>query len=273
MSNFQLPTGRARPVVKLSAGDPRRHTLMVGRLSLQIGDAPVDLELAVPPGPVAAEDLMPVFQGLTNLVVSRGVEKAAASGRTVSCRAGCGACCRQVVPISEPEARDLARVVDAMPAGRQAHVRARFDAALAQLEPTGLLDRAQDLKPEEIAAFGLEWFAQAVACPFLEDEACSIHPDRPLACRQYLVTSPAENCRTPSRETIEMVALPGDPAAALRQASGKSWLPLVVALRVAAGPPAPRRDRTAPEILKDVIGRLGTEAGARSSPMPSGPAS
>ncbi len=261
MSQSRSSSGKARGVVKLSAGNPKWQTLMVGRVALRIGDEPVELELAVPPGAMATEDLMPIFQGLTNLVVSIGVERAEASGRTISCCAGCGACCRQVVPISVPEARDLARVVNQMPAERQAHVRARFDAALAMLEPTGLLDRAQDVKPDEAAAFGLDWFAQKVACPFLEDEACSIHPDRPLACRQYLVTSPAENCSAPSRDTIEMVTLPGDPSDALLSASrsetGKSWLPLVMALRVAADLPPSRRSRMAPDILQDVIGRLG----------------
>jgi Fe-S-cluster containining protein len=37
-------------------------------------------------------------------------------------------------------------------------------------------------------------------CPFLEDESCSIHPDRPLVCREYLVTSPAELCAGPRRK-------------------------------------------------------------------------
>jgi Fe-S-cluster containining protein len=43
-------------------------------------------------------------------------------------------------------------------------------------------------------ALGLDYFRLGIACPFLEDESCSIHPYRPSACREYLVTSPAENC-------------------------------------------------------------------------------
>jgi hypothetical protein len=35
----------------------------------------------------------------------------------------------------------------------------------------------------------VRYFLQGVACPFLEAESCGIHPDRPLACREYLVTS------------------------------------------------------------------------------------
>ncbi|HEY5241787.1 MAG TPA: YkgJ family cysteine cluster protein [Polyangiaceae bacterium] len=30
---------------------------------------------------------------------------------------------------------------------------------------------------------------ETVSCPFLEEESCSIHPDRPPICREYLVTS------------------------------------------------------------------------------------
>ena len=50
-----------------------------------------------------------------------------------------------------------------------------------------------------------EYFSQQIACPFLEDESCSIHPSRPVACREYLVTSPAEHCSTATGENIENV--------------------------------------------------------------------
>ena len=45
-------------------------------------------------------------------------------------------------------------------------------------------------------------------CPFLEEESCSIHPDRPLVCREYLVTSPAELCAGPTQEGVTPVAVP-----------------------------------------------------------------
>jgi hypothetical protein len=59
-----------------------------------------------------------------------------------------------------------------------------------------------------------------------------------------------------------MVRLGGDPSQALLKAgradTENGWLPLVLALRFVAEAPPPRRDRTGPEILRDVIGRLGT---------------
>ncbi len=249
---------------RLSAGDPERESLAAGRVTVVISGEPVELELVVQADPVAIEDVLPIFQGLSDLFVSRGVARAEAEGRTISCRAGCGACCRQLVPVSEPEARDLARVVEAMPEPRRSHVRARFDAALEALAPTGLLKRAMQPKQGEAPQLGMDYFGQGVACPLLEDEACSIHPDRPLACREYLVTSPAENCRAPSAATIEMIKLGGDPSLALikagRAETENGWMPLVLALRFADQAPPSRRDRAGPEILRDVIGRLSGSA-------------
>ena len=49
----------------------------------------------------------------------------AARGEAISCKAGCGACCRQLVPVSETEAHHLRDVVEAMPEPRRAAVTAR----------------------------------------------------------------------------------------------------------------------------------------------------
>ena len=37
---------------------------------------------------------------------------------------------------------------------------------------------------------GREYFQLGIPCPFLEEESCSIYHDRPITCREYLVTSP-----------------------------------------------------------------------------------
>jgi Fe-S-cluster containining protein len=174
-------------------------------------------------------------------------------GRSVSCRAGCGACCRQLVVISLAEARILAEVVAAMPAERQAIVRARFAAALAQLEAVGLLDRSEPLGSRHFIlplpaenvpvtlALAVRYWQEQIACPFLEDESCSIHPDRPLVCREYLVTSPAERCKRLYQEPIDTIELPVHvtPAmvAVVRKSAGVPLeaIPLVLALEWAEG--------------------------------------
>ncbi len=253
--------------LKLSAPGRGADAQLTGRVVLMLGSVPVEVELAVPQGPVGYEDVLPILQQLTDFLVDREAAATEATGRAISCRAGCGACCRQMVPISQAEARALVRLVAALPEPRRSAVRARFDAALGALDAAGLLaaiDAAREVETTDADALGMSYFRAGVPCPFLEDEACSIHPDRPLACRQYLVTSPALNCRTPSPATIVRVPLPTRPSQALLvadgQASGVGWMPLVYALTYDDQVPPEPPTQSAPELLRAVFSRLAETA-------------
>lgn len=186
---------------------------------MKIGDQVVDAKVRLPKGPVRVQDLLPIFYGVTNAVVSVGEDSVKAAGKEISCRAGCGACCRQPVPISQSEARFIAALVAEMPEERRQHVQQRFADVQAQLEAAGDWEGARDFQQlgseEARVEFGLKYFHAGIACPFLEEESCSIHQYRPAACREYLVTSPAENCKSPGPETIRMVALARKPSIVL----------------------------------------------------------
>lgn len=242
-------------VVRLSAAPSDGGPTATGRVVLEVGGERIPVEMTVPAGPVAVEDLLPIVHGLSSLFATRATARAEAEGREISCRAGCGACCRQLVPVAPAEARALARLVETMPEPRREGVRRRFDAALDILEPLGLMERL-DQNRDDRQAIARAYFAADVACPFLEDEACSIHADRPLSCREYLVTSPPDLCATLS-PGIEKVTLEARPSLALLNADLRDgWLPLVLSLvQDAQAPPSPR-DRPAADILKEVIGSL-----------------
>lgn len=261
-----MSTGRGAPdgVIRLSAAPADGAPVATGRVTLAIGRERIPVEMSVPAGRVAVEDVLPILHGLSSLFADRATARAEAKGHPVSCRAGCGACCRQLVPVAPAEARALARLVEAMPKPRRERVRRRFDAALDVLEPLGLMERL-DRAPRDRRAVGREYFAAGVACPFLEDEACSIHPDRPLSCREYLVTSPPELCADLS-PGIEEAPLEARPSLALLQADLRDgWLPLVLSLVQAEQTPPSPRDRPAAQILKDVFGGLqGTDGASRS---------
>src|SRR5215212_2353352 len=87
-------------------------------------------------------DVMPALQGLVNAVVEAAEAGLTKSGRAISCRKGCGACCRQLVPISRTEGEALLALVEAMPKERRKVVRARFAEADAHITAAGLADRA-----------------------------------------------------------------------------------------------------------------------------------
>jgi Fe-S-cluster containining protein len=183
------------------------------RLNLRFRDGAFSAGVEVPEGPIRAVDLLPMLHELNDALIGVAVAEAESQGRRVSCRAGCGACCRQIVPISEIEARYLADLIAAMPNEQRERVTARFSDVVAKLSASGLLEVPSD--PGERHRLGMDYFRLGLPCPFLENESCSIHDHRPASCREYLVTSPAANCSAPTGENIQMVELPAKLSLAL----------------------------------------------------------
>lgn len=235
---------------------------ITGKGTLRISGLQVELEITVPAGPVRPTQMLPIFQQLANTIVSVGVKEAEAAGAQISCTKGCGACCRQLVPIAESEAHQLHALVEALPESRRTTIRARFAEAKARLQASGLHD--QLLFPGQLTIdarqqLGLTYFQQGIACPFLEEESCSIHPDRPLACREYLVTSPSAHCAEPSAETVQCVAIPGSVSQAVRTLAftrEMNWVPLILAVDWAAEHPDQTPARPGPEWLQAVFQQL-----------------
>lgn len=219
---------------------PEENEWVTGEVSLLIEGNPLDMKMTVPAKPVKPQRMLPVFQQMANSFVELGVDAAAAEGEQISCKKGCGACCRQPVPLAEIEAYQLAELVENMPEPRRSEVKKRFDEAFRHFSEIGWYERLSEaaaLSQKEQEAVVLEYFREGIACPFLEDESCSIHPDRPVACREYLVTSPAENCASPSAEGVRMIRLPVKPSKTLmklgqkKQIRGINFIPMTLALK------------------------------------------
>jgi Fe-S-cluster containining protein len=142
-----------------------------------------------------------------------------------------------MVPISVTEARELPSLIASLDEAHRDRVTARFKDAICSLQANGLWDRLQNLATlprEERNALCEEYFSKGIPCPFLEHESCSIHENRPLICRQYLVTSPASHCRKPGAETISRVPLAANVFQALRHVEAQDQdrprvVPLVLA--------------------------------------------
>lgn len=242
--------------------------------------AKIECSAELPEGPVRPQVLLPVLQDLSSAIGEIVVRNAEQVGRPVSCRAGCGACCRQLVPISAAEAQALAEWLDGQPEERQAVLRERFRQAAARLEETGIAAELRAIRwqrrdRESTHELGMRYFALGVACPFLEEEQCTIHPIRPLRCREYFVVSPAAHCADPAHHEIVNV----EPSVLLSRlvsrwdAKGEPQQPpelIVLAMleewsasaTPATGEP-PRR--TAPELLQEFLSALTQDAQAPST--------
>ncbi|MBM4036955.1 MAG: hypothetical protein FJ290_00445 [Planctomycetes bacterium] len=147
------------------------------RLHLEVDGSELLVSVPVPLGPRTLLDLLPAARAIAQALAAHAAEAAAARGRTITCRRGCAACCRQYLSISVVEAEALARAVAGLPAQRRDAVQQRFDAALLRLEQAGLLDpgaprggRRITLPPREtpaatVAATSRRYFGLAIPCP------------------------------------------------------------------------------------------------------------
>lgn len=189
-------------------------------LQIQVLGRERRIQVELPEGPSNLVDILPLARALADDLTAAAVEAARAEGREISCRAGCSACCRQLIGISAIEAQGFADLVASMPIERRARIAGRFREALRRLEGAGLLDPAappgdRTLRglepgrdPESGRAVSRKYMSLRIACPFLEDESCGIYEDRPLMCREYNVSSPAELCADPHRSPVKKVTPP-----------------------------------------------------------------
>ncbi len=162
--------------------------------------SPLPVKLDLPQKNVTVMELLPAIFTMADTIFVRSNQDLENMGQRISCGPNCGVCCHQMVPISEYEAVHLARVVRSLPEEQRDRVTTRFHDAVAKLEGNGLLSRLLDVfnnhahdwrKVRELQKL---YWDQRLLCPFVEDGSCSIHPMRPVTCRQYSVTSPPELC-------------------------------------------------------------------------------
>jgi Fe-S-cluster containining protein len=257
---------------------PNNGTHDTANIHLQMLGEQCVVEVTIPLGDQPIRALLPAARELTHQITGRAVAAAEREGRTVSCRAGCGACCRQLVVISLAEAQSLSDAVAAMPPERQAVIRQRFAEAIRRLESAGLLDPSEPkgnrhlIHPGPVKTgaamppLAPRYFQEQIACPFLDDESCGIYAERPLVCREYLVTSPAADCAKLYELPIARLEVPvhmgGVMVQLTHQVAGVpiEAIPLVLSLEWAeAHPGALERQRPGLELVQTLVAEIECE--------------
>ena len=182
-------------------------------LVLRIDGEAVPVSAPPPPSHARLDELLPAQREIDNAAIDHAVRKAAAAGKQVTCAKGCSACCRaQPVPVTPPEAYALLRLVEAFPATRRQDIETRFEDRVQRLHAAGLadplLEQPADLDAARARNIAQAYFRLGLVCPFLEDDACSIHPQRPFVCRQYLVASDPALCADPFANKTDVLPMP-----------------------------------------------------------------
>lgn len=189
----------------------------VDRLHLSVNTpaGEVHTQVEVPTGFVPLTSIVPTLRAVGERAIALEQARAEATGLAISCRMGCAACCRMLVPVSPPEAFALVDAVHNLPDPQRQHVQARIETTRGRLEEAGLWSRLREiadtdrqLSDEDMEQTNRDYYALRLPCPFLENEACSIYADRPAACRELLVTSPAELCQDLVRNPVRPLPVP-----------------------------------------------------------------
>lgn len=101
-------------------------------------------------------------------------------GEQLDCKAGCSHCCHVRVEALEPEVFQIAK-------------------ELKNIAPEKLEEIIGRLRNHAATINGISVFDHHIACPFLEDELCSIYPIRPAVCRKAH-SFDVESCKSPGSE-------------------------------------------------------------------------
>ena len=193
---------------KPSPSAPRE--MLTRTVELPVPDGVMRGKVAVTTGQMRLSGLVRTAYALTDAMVARANDLEVENGHTISCQASCGACCRHMVPVSPPEAFYLMDYIDSVEPDRRKAVLKRFDNIVETLTRHEMIDELldPDFTDDPILPAAREYFGLRLACPLLVDESCSIHPHRPVACRDYNVTSPPEWCRQPYEHEVAKVPMP-----------------------------------------------------------------
>ncbi|WP_342349605.1 YkgJ family cysteine cluster protein [uncultured Nitrospira sp.] len=184
-------------------------------LDIQTPAGDLTASVSVPTGFIPITDILPLMRSLGEQAHQLAIDNTTQTGATISCQKGCAACCRMMIPVAPPEAFALLSVVEALPSLQKERLLERFQAAQKTLREAGLEDGLQQLAfsedqgtDEELEPLNRAYYALRMPCPFLEDEMCSIYEQRPSACRELLVTSPAELCQDFIQNPVNLIPAP-----------------------------------------------------------------
>ena len=184
-------------------------------LSINTTSGEMHAQVDVPTGIIPITDIVPVLRALGEQAQALEVSKALQTGKTISCHKGCGACCRQMIPVSPPEAFALIEAIKNLPEDQQSRIGQNRETTKEQLQKAGLLGPLQGLansphqhSDDELESLNRAYYALRLPCIFLENEVCSIYDHRPAGCRSHLVTSLPELCQDMVNNSIEELHVP-----------------------------------------------------------------
>jgi len=165
---------------------------------LDIFDKVLRFDIGVTNKQARLSDIVPLARTISSRVAVAVLDTLNESGQIVPCCKGCSACCEYLIPLSIPEVFRLHEELLTMPVDRGG----RYLAACLEKAETILGKGSGEFGAKEQVKYGQfqkeqlsQWYSGLkIACPFLSDGICSLYSQRPMACREHIITGSAFFC-------------------------------------------------------------------------------
>ena len=173
-------------------------------ISIDTGLKSVPLQILVPDRDARLSEIVPLAQAICTRLTEAVTESLDAP---ITCKKGCPACCHYLVALSVPEIHYLQEILSQM--SKDYHV-SILHACLKSAKKI-LHNTAEKPEMSENTELNLisRWYEGLNSpCPFLSGKSCDIYEHRPLACREYMVTSSSLYCQSGHEIDPDVVKLP-----------------------------------------------------------------
>jgi Fe-S-cluster containining protein len=191
----------------------RRFAAEIIDFEIDVLDEPVRFRISLAQEQAKLSEIVPLARAISERLSLAVTDKLRRNGKFVSCHKGCAACCSYLVPLSVPEAFRLREEVLAMPQERAGTIlRSFLDSAKRILD-----SEFQEYSVNELSHTNIpvqknqlsKWYAELkLTCPFLSDGICTTYEQRPIACREHLVTGSASLCEALRADEPDVVKIP-----------------------------------------------------------------
>lgn len=157
-------------------------------------------------------DIVPAARKLSSKIAIAVRERITENNQSVPCQKGCSACCSSLIPLSVPEVFRLSEEFLAMPSERSNHLLrnciATAEKILSKAKRTACMESFSKNAKTGTSQIN-KWYGDLkLACPFLCENLCVLYEERPLACREHIVTGSSDSCQNGRKCRPNVAAMP-----------------------------------------------------------------
>lgn len=190
-------------------------------LEIEIPGEVVYFRIGIEDKQARLSDIVQLARTISNKLVLTVLDGVSKNGQSITCCKGCSACCSYLIPLSVPEAFRLREELLSLPANKSNQIlNSCFDTAERILDnrpPTLSLKNSPKSAQSQTGLISKWYSGLKLACPFLSDGLCMLYEQRPLACREHIVSGSAILCQTSHKGDPNVVPMPVSILEALSQ--------------------------------------------------------